>query len=54
MTLSDGTVVQQDVSPVELCSDMHIKNLLRVVAKQFADGRGIQVWVLLQFPNVEA
>ena len=40
LALSDGTVVQQDVTPVELCQDKHVDNLRRVVAKKFGDGRG--------------
>ena len=34
MSLSNGTVVQQVVSPVELCKAKHLSNLKRGVAKE--------------------
>ena len=34
MALSDGTVVQQVVSPVELCQPAHLASLKRAVAKE--------------------
>ena len=39
LALSDGTVVQQDVSPLELCLDHHITSLKRMIARKFGDGQ---------------
>ena len=40
MALSDGRVVQQDVSPESLCEGDHVTQLRRGVARRFGDGDG--------------
>ena len=41
MSLSNGRIVQQDVSPLDLCNETHIDNLQIAVARKFNDGEGI-------------
>ena len=40
LTLGDGTVVQQAVTPVSLCSEEHFNTLRQRIAKTLRDGQG--------------
>ena len=40
LALGDGSVVQQDVTPEDLCTEQHAASLRRMVARRFGDGQG--------------